>query len=112
MATFDMVVWNNTGSLLNNVLVIHVCDDAVTGIYNDSMEAGATSDPSTCTTYDLYKDYYLIQFANGGTVYQANCYCDSDSDSSKVVVQLQGSSYSIQYNDTSCNDKSYDYSTD
>jgi hypothetical protein len=110
-STFTMNVGNDSADQLNNVLVIHCCNENTSAISLDSMSAYETSANVTCQTYDAHNDYYLIQFVRNGNVYQANCYCNSDSDSNSMQVQLQTDIYNINYNDTSCTNKSYNYST-
>ncbi len=109
--TFTMQVANNSGDQLENVLIIHCCNENISPIYLGTLGPQVKSDPVDCTTYDSHNDYYLIQFVRNGNVWQANCYCNADSGSAWVVVELSPNAYNILYNDTNCTNKSYDYAT-
>ena len=116
MATnFQMGVVNGTNWELDNVVLTHICDNDAATLYLPSIGPYKTSDTIPVNTYDGHNDYYLIQFTaqnpDGAQVYQANCYCNSDSSSTWVQLGIGGDTYQVKYNDTGCTDKSYSYIT-
>jgi hypothetical protein len=115
-SSFTMTLSNQTNHVMSNIQLVHICNNDVSALLLDSLDpysAGPSGIP--CTTYDGHNDYYLLQFTwaapGGSAVYQANCYCNSTSDSTKVNIANYGDYYNVEYDDgTSCPNKSY-YST-
>ena len=87
---FTVYVQNNTGASITNVSVIDYCDGITIGGVWSSIADGAQQQLGTVQTYTAHKDYWAIQFAYDGNLYQANCYCSPDSSDTAVTVHGVG----------------------
>ncbi|HWU86442.1 MAG TPA: hypothetical protein VN253_04180 [Kofleriaceae bacterium] len=111
--SFTVYVTNKTGDTITNVSAIHYCDGVTIGNTWSSITDGTQQQLGTVQTYTAHKDYWVIQFAYDGNLYQANCYCSPDSGDTSGNIVLTANYYSIVYSPIgdSCANKPYSYTT-
>ena len=110
---FTVYVTNNTGAAITNVSAIHYCDGVTIGNVWASIADAASQQLGVVQTYTGHKDYWTVQFAYDGNLYQANCYCSPDSGDTEGYILLTANYYSIVYKPIgdSCANKPYAYTT-